>query len=159
MNDDDVDAKVTGMLVEYAGPIVRDFLHSKEATYRNLNERDPKIRFAALSVIDIKWGVTEQIVHLCEELARNDSDAKVRGVAVICLSGYYRKTGHPRIIKLLATISSSESESLEVRKAAYSGLFSLLEPDPLKWPLAPDFRFPNDVDWAFLNACLDADGR
>jgi hypothetical protein len=163
MNTDDeeimktVREKFMTMLEEQSGPIVRELARSKAATDQNFHHPDAKTRFAALSVADMIWGVTQEIADMCEELAVMDSDAKVRGAAVMCLKGYYRKTNLPRIVKLLATIVLNEKESVDVRDLAYSGLFFLREPDPLKWPLHHVFKFPDDVDWAFVGECLQSE--
>jgi hypothetical protein len=150
----DIHQKTMRMLEEYSGPIVRLLAQSRDAMLRYINDRDPRIRFAALSLANMKWGVTLEIADLCEELTVHDVDEKVRGAAVLCLNEYYRKTGFPRIVRLLATIVLNEKEAPDVREVAYNGVVSLQEADPLKWPIGSAFRFPDDIDWALLHRSL-----
>jgi hypothetical protein len=164
MNDDEqvvirADEKIIEMLEEYSGPIVRDLYRSEATTHESITHSDPTVRFAAITVMHMKWGVSQRIADVCETLAVDDPDAKVRGAAVTCVGTYYRKTDHARIIKMLATIVVDEAEELGVREAAYNALFSLREPDPLKWPLLPGFTFPNDINWKFVNACLESQDK
>jgi hypothetical protein len=149
-----LDVQMMKMLEDYSGPIVRELAQSRAIAYQNISHSDARIRFAALSLIRTNWGVTQEIADTCEERAISDTDGKVRGAAVLCLSDYYQKTSHPRIVKLLATIVADEKEEFDVRDVAYSGLFFLLEPDPLKWPLGHRFSFPKDIDWVFVDNCL-----
>src|SRR5262249_55573262 len=143
------------MLEEYSGPIVREFAQNRAMTYQSVCHRDAKLRFAALSLVNMKWGVTQDIANLSEELALNDPDARVRGSAILCLSGFYVKTQSPRVIRLFATIVRNEKEELDVREVAYSALWRMREHDPLKWQ-SPIFKFPDDVDWEFVDSCLQS---
>jgi hypothetical protein len=148
--------RILTALEAHSGPIVRELAQSKEATYGKLTDHDARNRFAALSLLHLIWGITQEIVDTCEDLASCDPGAKVRGAAVLCLSKYYRNTNNVRIKKLLASITIDAKEAADVREVAYSGLFSLAEPDPLEWPnLGLGFNFPTDVDWAFVNRCLN----
>jgi hypothetical protein len=151
-----VDEKIIKMLEEYAGPFVRELALSRITTYQHLNNQDPKIRFAALALIHMNWGVTQQIADLCEKTARNDSDAKIRGLAITCLWSHYKEKSDSRIGKMLATIVCDEREDPDVREVAYRGLFYLREIVPAQLPSPLGFKFPDDIDWGFVYTFLQS---
>jgi len=153
MNFDENDLMIK-RLEEYAGPLVSELAQNRIMTTQYVNDGNPKLRFAALSLITTFWGVTEEIAEKCKDIAINDTDENVRGVAVICLYDYYKKKNNRIIGNLLASIVYDETEVSDVRRVAYEGLFHLREEHPLNWPLPIDFNFPNDVDWTFVDIFL-----
>ena len=52
-----------------------------------------RIRFVELDIILSHWGLTEEVVAICEVLALKDSDSEVRQVALLCIGKYYARTG------------------------------------------------------------------
>jgi len=165
MTDDErllnsVDDGILRMLEDEAGPVVQRLAQSKAATYEAIQDGEATTRFAALSLAQLKWGVTQDIAERCERLASADPDARVRGAAVVCLNRHYAKTKNPQITRLLAKIVGDNAESQDVREVAYSGLFAVRDRDVLQWPeLGSGFRFPKDVDWVFVSACLGSAER
>jgi hypothetical protein len=76
----------------------------------------------------------------------------VRGLALLALARYYSRSGNLRIGDLLARIVYDEKEDLQVRSCGYTGLLSLPEDDSrCRWT-SLDFRFPDDVDWTFVDS-------
>lgn len=132
---------------------------SQDATtaYRYLNHHDPKIRFAALTLVWINDWITEEIADISEEMALSDPDENVRGQAIIGLTSFYDGTNNSRIGRFLAKIVCNEDEGTAVRKVAYRSLFLMPESIRLPLPAATGFRFPADVDWALVRKFRNAD--
>jgi hypothetical protein len=151
-SSDEIHERMIESLEKYAGKlVVRKIAQSESIAYDHLKHARPKYRFAALLLIDIKWGLTQEIADICEDMALSDPDAYVRGLAASNLATYYMKTGNMRIGNLLAQIVYNEKEDATVRESAYRNLFWLPEELPSKRPAVFGFRFPADVDWAFVD--------
>jgi hypothetical protein len=149
---DEIHEVMIDSLERYAGKlVVRKIAQSEAIAFEHLKHPRPKYRYAALSLIYIKWGFTQEIADMCEDMALLDPDAYVRGLAASKLATYYMKTGNMRIGNLLAQIVYNEKEESTVRESAYRDLFWLPEELPSKRPAVFGFRFPADVDWAFVD--------
>lgn len=143
-------------LERYAGVLVVRKLEQDEATaFQHLFHPKRKYRFVALSLLEFKWGLTQEIADICEDLALFDSDPEVRALAVMNLSRYYAGTGNIRIGVFLASLVYERNEDQRVREAAYWGLLSLSETPKIQRPWILDFRFPRDVNWRFVNSFLE----
>lgn len=142
-------------LENYAGKLVVEKVgRSHGASLEHLFHPKPKYRFAALQLLYLKWGLTQDVVDECEIMARSDTDANVRGLASQNLGSYYLGSGNRRISELLARIVCNKEEVADVRRSAYWSLFSLQENYDWERPSFPRFKFPDDVDWAFVDYCL-----
>jgi len=134
-------------------------LADRQSAERMLSDPDPTLRDVALSVLAYHWGRDAQLAARCEELAVSDPDNGVRSTALHCLSSCYGNTSDSRVGQLLARMVRDEAQSMKVRIAAYEGLFHVrgvpphLRPISLEKLLRGDqFRFPEDVDWAFVDS-------
>jgi len=141
-----------------AGPLLDDMLKSRSGAERHLEHRDPKVRIAALSVLSDFWKPDESLRKISEHMALNDPDSEVRGVALCDLGSCYRGTRDKRIGRLLAAIVRDEQKPVSTRTVAYSALFDLCG-QPLSWPglyneIIAQFRFPEDVNWGFVDEFL-----
>ena len=99
-------------------------------------------------------------VRLCEEIASNDANPKVRGVAIATLGGCYRNTHDNRISRFLLLIVHDNAQPVNCRIAAYMALYLLrgLIMPPWKGALRRPpvgFAFPQDVDWRFVASFSD----
>ena len=138
-------------LERHCGKLVVQKVGQNEAiAMEHLRHPKAKYRFAALDLIDWKWGVTQEVADICEELVVSDPDVSVRGLAAVRLGGYYSRSGNLRVGDLLARIVCKESENPQVRQSAYRALYWL--PEEFIWLPPLDFRFPNDVDWEFVDS-------
>jgi len=153
-----MDEAIIKGLERYAGVLVVRKLEQDEATaFQHLFHPKRKYRFVALSLLELKWGLTQEIVDVCEDMALFDSDAEVRALAVMHLSRYYAASDNIRIGYLLASLVYERNEDKRVREAAYWGLLSLSATPKIKIqrPCILDFRFPRDVNWRFVNSYLE----
>jgi hypothetical protein len=80
----------------------------------------------------------------------------VRLQALAALSGYYLHTDDRRIGEMVARMVYDDSSPLELRRDAYQTLFSIrgMPTDALLKAASPAFRFPEDVDRAFVESFL-----
>jgi hypothetical protein len=151
-----MDKAIVEGLERYAGVLVVRKLEQNEATaFQHLFHPKRKYRFVALSLLELKWGLTQEIVDVCEDMALFDSDAEVRALAVMNLSRYYAASDNIRIGYFLASLVHERNEDNRVCEAAYWGLLSLSETPKIQRPWILDFRFPRDVNWSFVNSFLD----
>jgi hypothetical protein len=138
-----------------AGSVVRQMLKSRETTESYLTDADPKARYAALLLLTHQWAPpTEQFAMTCEQMALRDTDATVRAIALTCLGNCYASTDDRRIGAVIATLVRTESEDYKVRRSAYGALFSVGGVPIESWPDLDGLRFPDDVDWQFVNTFL-----
>jgi hypothetical protein len=150
---DDIHQRMIESLEEYSGKlVVRKLSCSESIAIQHLCHPRPKYRYAALCLLEWKWQLTQDVADLCEDLALSDPDLHVRHAAVMNLSAYYMRSGNMRIGNLLATIVYNEKEDMRVREGAYRVLFGLSEEFEWNRPPLFDFRFPADVDWAFVDS-------
>lgn len=131
-------------------------LESRQATEAYLNHPDPSRRLAALDVLKYHWGPDEHFAAECERLSFGDPDPKVRTTALMRLGRFYEQTNDPRVGKLLGAAVRDESMFHDCRLWAYYGLFQVRGVSPENRPALQigtgEFRFPQDVDWAFVDS-------
>jgi hypothetical protein len=137
-----------------AGAELDNMLQSRTAAESFLCSPDPKIRYAALFVVAHHWGLTKEFADRCEDLVRNDPDTKVRIGALTKLGTFYSQSDDRRMGNILARIVYDAGQPIDLRTHAYRLLF-LLRGMPLAvkekvW--SPEFRFPEEVDWAFVES-------
>src|SRR5438128_1389850 len=125
-------------LEQFVGPGIHTLLQSKEATNEQLNDANPKMRWAAVILMTYHWGPTEQFMRKCEHLALFDADPLGRVQAIRCLGACFAGTANRRIEKLLANIVCNDSESDRMRRSAYMSLFLLSAPPTERMP-RPEF--------------------
>src|SRR5438477_5237018 len=67
-----------------AGPCVDEMLQDRKEAFRNLENKNPQVRCAALSVLEIYWNATtdRDFAQRCEEMGLGDPDPSVRGIAL-----------------------------------------------------------------------------
>jgi hypothetical protein len=142
------------------GPGLRLLLENKQVTEEHLNDPEPKMRRAALTLMTYHWGSTEQFKGRCEEMVLRDPDATVRSTAISCLGTCFSGTDNRRIVKLLADVVCNESETYKMRRSAYLSLLIVSMP-PERMPrceVLANLRIPEDVDWTFVHEKLTGEG-
>jgi hypothetical protein len=139
-------------LGEKLNSMLRDLQYSIAA----LDDANPKMRVAALMLIHENWRSAKLIAERCREMLMHDADAEVRGTAATVLGAAFTKTDDVAIGSLLARIVSDESQPKSVRQCAYGSLFRLRGIRGSTWPgtsrLKERARFPENVDWAFVES-------
>jgi hypothetical protein len=142
-------------LETFVAPGLYSLLGSKELTEQHLNDENPKVRWAAVVLMTYHWELTDRFRLQCQELALHDPDLLVRSKAVGCLGACYAGTANRQIASLLAKLVCDPSESSSVRLAAYSAIVIVNSGKAIGCPkLIPNLRFPEDVDWKFVNSML-----
>jgi hypothetical protein len=134
--------------------VVQKVGQSETIAYQHLSHPKPKYRFAALELINLKWGPTPEVAEVCEYFIASDPDMHVRALAAITLADFYVGSGNIRIGDLLARIVYDDNEDPQVRQSAYWSLYYLQEEFDWDMPSILDFRFPDDVDWNFVGGFL-----
>lgn len=138
---------------ELAGPLLEEMTSSVECGLGYLRRREPNLRLAALYAVGLLSKPTAEFARECETMTMEDPDSRVRAAAVQSLAGCYAATRDLRIAKLLAEIVTDEDLATEIRRAAYHGLFLVHGLTSIE-DLAPDFRFPEDIDSKLVQSCL-----
>jgi hypothetical protein len=138
------------------GPGVQTLLQSQEATEAHIDDADPRMRFAALTLMTYHWGPTEEFQKRCEDMAFHDPDAKVRSRAIGCLGACFHDTDNRRLERLLADIVCNESATYAQRRAAYVALFEISGANMPWVEVIANLRIPEDIDWAFVESFRQA---
>lgn len=154
----DVETSQRNMWADLAGPEFENMLRDRELTQGYLRHPNAKLRLVALFMIRDHWKPMEGFASVCEEMAVNDADAEVRAVALCVLARIYAKTNDARIGLFLARIVRNEVLPSSIRFTAYNGLFQVSGRPVGTWPamqrVLEQFRFPEDVDWSFVDSFL-----
>jgi hypothetical protein len=140
-----------------AGDYLPDLLKNPEAY---LLSQEPKLRMAALSVLrSTYWRAGKEVGGKCEAMFFRDPDQEVRAVALVVLGSIYSHTNDPKAGKLFAGIVKDDSRPLKLRRTAYNNLFLLRGVQAMSLPLISELlggaRFPENVDWHFVNSFFD----
>jgi HEAT repeat protein len=140
-------------LARFVGPSAQSLFESQEATERRLDDPDPKMRWAAVTLMTYHWGAAEQFKAKCEWIAFHDPDPLVRSKAIGCLGFCFSGTSEQRIESILADVVSNDSEDYSVRRSAYISLLRVNGAQKMPPPAsALNLRIPEDVDWAFVRS-------
>jgi len=143
------------------GQQLNSLLQDRGATEEYLTDADPLLRCGAIDLLQSYWGPDQRFLDVCEKMALEDRDQAVRQSALGSLIAYYEGTNNPRVGKILGGIVCQKSMDPEFREWAYEGLFMLQGLDIMTFPtvrkLRGGFRFPEDVDWSFVNSFLGGD--
>jgi hypothetical protein len=144
---------------ELAGRELDKMMLSPLATQEYLRHADAKFRQVAIGICIEHWGLNKAIAPALEKIAREDTDETVRSVALLYLGTHaYNSSNDKRIGKILVGVLKDQSSSLLIVKRAYLALFGLRGIPPYSWPQvwSKQFRFPEDVDWPFVNSHLSS---
>lgn len=150
-----MDPENLGQLELLAGPGVQSLLRSRAATEASLDDPDPKLRWAAVILMTHHWGLTEEFLSKCEEMAFNDSDQQVRSGAISWLGALFNGTGNRRIGKLLASIVCNNSERYTTRVSAYRSLLRVngASGETVFRESLVNLRIPEDINWELVESC------
>jgi hypothetical protein len=143
---------VRNTCMKYAGPYFDQMLRSCKATWDYLTHPDARARLGALAMIRDYWKPTADFAQLCEKMACEDDDLNVRCIALNCLISCYYGTWDVRIGRWLAGVVRDETQPPMFRKLAYTMLFTVRA--IAEHPHAHTLRFPEQVDWEFVNSFL-----
>lgn len=141
-----------------AGSELGHMFESPDVAARYLQHPDPRLRQAALGILTSHWPPSSLITQECERLEIEDPDPEVRKTARACLITCYSKLQDARLVRVFARTVKDESSSLDLRISAYEALFMIRDMPPSTWPgmrmRSGELRFPEDVDWSFVENCL-----
>ncbi|MCR4416021.1 MAG: tetratricopeptide repeat protein [Thermoguttaceae bacterium] len=147
-----------------AGPHLGEMLQSRENARQHLTNPDPRIRLAALQVLEHVWNPKpgDDLSRECERMALEDADPQVRSSALFTLGACYHGTDDLRIGKLLAGVVRDDAQPSGCRQSAYLALYAIKRqrfPAGLVRTLAQrSMRIPDEIDWAFVDSFL-VEGR
>jgi hypothetical protein len=129
---------------------------SEEAAEQCLDHPEANIRSAAIRVLAFKWKAPQRLANKLETILANDPVISVRCDAAGTLACCFRHTNDSRIGRLLADIVFDESAPMELRRAAYQGLFMIREvPRELLFKLARNW---SKFDFEFVNTFREING-
>lgn len=143
------------------GSSVDLMLQDRSYALDQLRDTNPSIRHVALDVLAFHWKCHKDpdFAQRCEGMATNDPDDTVRGIALSLLGECYENTDDPTIGMRLAQVVCDERQASNCRIGAYFALFRLrgrFADWPNRWSIPVTvFRFPEHVDWSFVNSFLD----
>jgi hypothetical protein len=139
-----------------AGDHLADMLTSQMRAEGYLGHPDANLRCAGLLVLYKHWNLTADFRRICMRLIRDDPDVGVRIQAQDVLGAKYARTDDIEIGRFLAQIVLDEVEPIALRKQAYASLFVVraMPVTRLLNTVSPDFRFPGEVDLAFVHSFL-----
>ena len=153
-------------LRELAGSHWDEIAESKREATAFLRHPEKNVRRAALHALCSYWerNPTDECVTIIEDMALNDNEAIVRGVALMALGDFHQDTSDPRIGRLLAESVVNEGLPPPLRKAGYNALCVLCARKDLLFVKPEDeaerfFRFPEDINWSFVRSFLNSDGQ
>ncbi len=143
---------------QLAGPHLSEMLTGRTATELYLNHPDSNLRRAAVLVLYTHWKSTSDLRSICKRLIREDCDTNVRTQAQDVLAGAYAGTDDAEIGQLLARVVSDESQPVDLRQHAYASLSVVRGMPARRWldVVSREFRFPEDVDWSFVDSFFHA---
>jgi hypothetical protein len=140
-------------LRQLAGEHLGEMCQSAATAVDYLRHPAENLRRAALLALYEYWRADFDVRSAAMQLIRNDDDLTVRLEAQNILSAVCYRTNDPEVRQFLAAMVRDSSEPMEIRKGAYLAMF-MVRPMPVGRILqitSPDFRFPEEVDWAFVN--------
>jgi hypothetical protein len=137
--------------IRWAGSAVDEMLLRREKAEEYLADADPKRRMVALDVLRHHWKPDANLGIHAEKLAFEDPDPEVRKCALVVLGACYSGTEELRILARLAQVVQDSSVKSKMREAAYLGMLHASDIPLRSWPDLALFRFPEDVDWSFVN--------
>jgi len=135
-----------------AGDQLDEMLADAEKAKQNLKHPSWKMRLAAISVLRERWRQYNELALDVERMASEDGHPQVRECALFTLACCFEGTNDRRIGKLLGGIVQNEKLPKAFRETAYNGLFRLRGMAALDSPMPGKFRFPEEVDWQFVES-------
>ena len=143
-----------------AGDFLPELLRSKDDAIRLVEHPLARVRGAAIQVLNYHWKCREdgRFAKICESLGTRDPDMFVRHNALLALGSCFQYTDDTRISVLLAKIVCNQTESDEIRHAAYLALLSVRKPATRlhPTPLVTMNGIRKEIDWGFVEESLDA---
>lgn len=135
-----------------AGEHFEEMLASRESAEKYLSHPDWQLRVAAIAILRSVWEPDKSLAAACEEMLLKDPHSQVRGIAAITLGSIFQGTNDRRVGSLLATVVKGTTLPDSVRRSAHQALFHIRGVFVLDIPLPGTYRFPEDVDWDFVNS-------
>lgn len=142
-----------------AGDSLPFLLKNRESTEKALQDANPKMRMAGISLLCDHWPHRPDLRGQLENLAAEDADLQVRAMAIVCLGTIHRGTNDTELGMRLAKLVRNEKQPARLRWSAYSGLInlralSLLSPISKLFNENLSKEFPAGCDWEFVESFL-----
>ncbi|HUY89121.1 MAG TPA: HEAT repeat domain-containing protein [Pirellulales bacterium] len=142
-----------------AGSHAERMRESRTAAESFLGHPDPNLRRAALMALRSHWGLgrDKDFAATCERLVFEDPDVEVRSLAIGFLSLCYSGSDDSHVGRLTAHLVVDDSAPRELRATAYRALIVIrgLPTRAFTAAFRSKSRFPEGVDWAFVDTFLD----
>jgi len=141
-----------------AGMHAERMCESRPVAESYLADPDPNLRRAALMSLRSHWrlGRDKDFGETCERLVFEDPDVEVRSLALGFLSLCYLDSDDSRVGCLAAQLVVDDSAPRKLRATAYLALIVIrgLPIDAFIAASRSSSRFPEGVDWAFVDSFL-----
>ena len=153
-------AAVRAMLIERLGhQHASGMLGSRRCAETYLKSADAVLRYWALIALAFHWGPDEFVKQEFELISLTDPAPAVRKCALSCFYILYHATDRIHVGRVAATLTYDNSLPRELRLYAYRSLVELYKHRRITvWypreAYSVDFRFPEDVDWNFVDRFL-----
>lgn len=133
-----------------------EYLEARPDVELLLTNPEPEIRKTALKVLTSYWYL-DDYWETARDFLEHDPDADCRAEGAFALGVLRRDTGDRKILAVLAKVVKDENEGESVRITAYQAMRSIVQFDieeHKRW-MREGFTFEKDVNWAFVDACLE----
>jgi len=115
------------------------------------------IRHSALAIVQDNPAYIANYIDVAKQLALRDTDAHVRLAAFHVLGKHFDESKDRLIGRFFAEIVLNSAQASESRLEAYKSLI-YLEDLAFDWnPPVYKIRFPDDINWTFVERFLDVD--
>ena len=147
---------VDKILRDLAGDHAGMMIESVSSASSYLQHPDSNLRRAALLSLQNHWKLGTEFGAICEKTLLGDDDTEVRSLATILLAGCYAHSDDKRIGNVVAALVYDQNNPVRLRTEAYRALHTIrgMPVAALISARSPGFRFPEDVDWAFVQTFL-----
>jgi hypothetical protein len=126
---------------------------SPEATEAYVSHDDYDLKYVALSLLATHWrAMSPKTADVVRQLVRSESIKTIVLAGIWCLRAAYGRSKNRSVLDLFAEIVKDETRPIEIRKAAYLGLFQVSD-DMQSAPSVLKLDFPKHVDWSFIEDC------
>lgn len=125
------------------------FLEARAVVEEHLTHSDDGIRYMALSVLVLHWGL-EDHRSTCEHFLFADPSPYNRGLGASCLGSLLRCTEDAKALRMLLAVFHNNAEEQLVRASAYDAILDIL---CVPWGERPSAAKPltdEKIDWERL---------
>lgn len=108
-----------------AGPLFQPMLLRRTVALGYLSDSNPALRLAAMLLLEEYWQPDEPFIDRCENLAFNDPDQRVRGLALNVLLFFQKRIRNPDVKRIIHALIRDEARGPALRTALEAAVATL----------------------------------